>query len=327
MMIVALIGVLVLGWSLGKNNLSNLFGTAIGTHMVHLRTAEILAALFVAIGAFLSGSATTSSVLKLSHLGLPQDIIVILISAILVMDILSRLGIPASIVQTIVGAVVGVNLYQDTDTDWHLVQSIIGAWIWAPIIAAGIGFILMKGVRRILIAYPLSLIKRDLILRILLIFGGVLAAFALGANNIGTLTGPFLAVFDAFPRFGITALVCGAIGLGCLMADQKVIETVGRKLFPLSPTEGFVVMLATALGMIFFSMEGIRNILIFCHLPTFPLVPIPMSNVMIGAIVGISVAKGGYGLHYAVLGRILISWFMVPVVAGGLSFLLMMIGN
>ena len=327
MMTVAFAGVLLLGWALGKNNLSNLFGTTVGTHMVNLKTAEFLAALFISIGAFISGSATTSSVLALSDLKTGTDIIVILISATIVMDILSRLGIPASIVQTIVGGLIGWNLYRNTHTDWGLVKSIIGAWIWAPIIAMGISFGLMKGIRNILISYPLSLIKRDLILRILLIMSGILAAYTLGANNIGTLTGPFLTVFGFFPSMGITAAVCGAIGLGCLMADKKVIETVGKKLFPLSPTEGFIVMLGTSLSMIFFSMEGIRTILTICHLPTFPLVPIPMSNVMIGAIVGISMSKGGYGLRYAVLGRILISWFVVPITAGGLSFLLLKIGG
>ena len=327
MMIVALIGILILGWALGKNNLSNLFGTAVGTRMVRLRTAEILAAAFVAIGAFLSGSATTSSVLALSDLKTAADIIVILVSAAIVMDVLSHLGIPASIVQTIVGGMIGWNLYHGGHTDWNLVKSIIGAWIWAPIIAAMIGFLMMVCVRKILVSYPISLIKRDLMLRIFLILAGILASYALGANNIGTMTGPFLSVFTSFPKAGITAAVCGAIGTGCLMADKKVIETIGRKLFPLSPTEGFVVMLASAISMIFFSMEAIRHILIFFHLPTFPLVPIPMSNVMIGAIVGISLTKGGYGLRYAVLGRILLSWFIVPVVAGGLSFLLLMIGN
>jgi len=327
MMTLVLIGVLILGWALGKNNLSNLFGTAVGTRMVNLGTAEVLAALFVTVGAFVSGSATTSSVLAISDFKTPIDIIVIFVSAIVVMDILSHMGIPASIVQTIVGAMVGWNLYHHFDTDWSLIKSIVGAWIWAPVIAAGISFILMKGVRRMLISHPISLIKRDLMLRILLITSGIIAAYALGANNIGTMTGPFLSVFDSFPKLTITATVCGAIGVGCLMADKKVIETVGRKLVPLSPTEGFVVMLGTAVSMICFSMETIRYILKFCHLPTFPLVPIPMSNVMVGAIVGISIAKGGYGLRYTVLGRIVISWFIVPVVAGGLSFLLMMIGN
>ena len=327
MIIAAIICVLVLGWALGKNNLSNLFGTAVGTRMVSLKTAEVLAAVFISVGALVSGSATMSSVLTLSDLQTSLDILVILISAIIILNILSHLGIPASIVQAILGGMIGWNLYHQANTDWTLIKKIVGAWIWAPMIAAFISFGLMKIIRKSLSVQPISLIKRDLILRISLVTAGVLASYALGANNIGTLTGPFLSVFQTFSPIGITAATCGVIGLGCLMADKKVIETVGRKLFPLSPTEGLVVMLGTAFSMIFFSMETIRNILIFCHLPTFPLVPIPISNVMIGSIIGISWAKGGCGLRYAVLGRILISWFVVPVVAGGLSFLLLTIGN
>ncbi|MDY6407171.1 MAG: anion permease [Pseudomonadota bacterium] len=326
MIIFTFISILLVGWVLGKNNLANLFGTAIGTRMVRHRTAEILAALFILIGAFLSGSGTTSSVLAISDLKTPIDILVVLISAVLVMLCLSHWGIPASIVQTIVGSLIGWNIYHYTPTNWNLVKNTIGAWIWAPIIATIISFVLMKWVKKILISRPISLIKRDMILRICLITAGIMASYSLGANNIGTLTGPFLSVFEDFSPTLVTLCVCGSIGIGCLMADKKVIETIGKKLFPLSPTEGFIVMLGTAVSMIIFSLESLRNFLILCHLPTFPLVPVPMSNVIIGAIIGISLTKEGHGLSLRVLGHILISWIVVPIIAGGLSFLLLSIG-
>ena len=327
MTVVAFIGVMLLGWALGKNNLSNLFGTAVGTRMVRLRTAEVLAFIFILAGAMLSGSATTSSVLALGDLKTPTDLLVVLLSAALIMEVLSKLGIPASIVQTVVGSLIGWNLYRQADINQDLVKSIIGAWIWAPIIAAFIGFFLMKGVKKILMVHPISLVKRDLIIRICLIGTGILASYTLGANNIGTMTGPFLSVFESFSPTGITFGVSLAIGVGCLMADKKVIETVGKKLFPLSPAEGFIVMIGTAVSMIFFSLQSIRNMLHFLSLPAFPLVPIPMSNVMIGAIVGISLTKGGYGLRYGVLGRIILAWFFVPILSGLLAFSFLMIGS
>ena len=42
---------LFLGWSLGANDASNLFGTAIGSKMVKFRTAAIIASIFVILGA------------------------------------------------------------------------------------------------------------------------------------------------------------------------------------------------------------------------------------------------------------------------------------
>ena len=74
---------LLLGWSLGKNNLSNLFGTAVGTRMVQLKTAAMLAVIFIFIGAFVSGSGTTSGVLKIARLETETDILITGLSAVL----------------------------------------------------------------------------------------------------------------------------------------------------------------------------------------------------------------------------------------------------
>ena len=326
MMEFALISIMILGWSLGRNNLSNLFGTAIGTGMVQLKSAALLAFIFIFMGAFFSGSATTSSVLAMGDLKSASDIIVIMVSAAIVLELLSKYGIPASIVQTIIGALIGWNLFHHTTIHWPLVIQMVGAWFWAPLIAAVISLCLMKLIRYILSHHPLSLFKRDRIIRLGLILVGILASYALGANNTGTMTGPFLSVFKTSSFHLTTFLVCFAIGIGCFIADKKVITTIGRKLFPLSPAEAFIVMLGTSISMACFSMQTLRDILSAYHLPTFPLVPIPISNVIIGSIFGISLTRGGNGLRFTVLGQILLSWILVPVISGSICGLLLFVG-
>ena len=56
-------------------------------------------------------------------------------------------------------------------------------------------------------------------------------------------------------------------------------------------------------------------------LPTIPLVPVSSSQAVIGAVVGIAVAKGGRGVRYAVLGRVAGGWVVTPVIAAVLAFL------
>ena len=46
---------LFLGWSLGANDGSNVFGTAVGTRMVKFRTAAVISSVFVIIGAVFAG--------------------------------------------------------------------------------------------------------------------------------------------------------------------------------------------------------------------------------------------------------------------------------
>ena len=55
---------LFLGWSLGANDAANVFGTAVGTKMLTWRSAALICSIFVVLGAFISGSGTTSTLGK-----------------------------------------------------------------------------------------------------------------------------------------------------------------------------------------------------------------------------------------------------------------------
>ena len=316
---------LILSWSLGKNNLSNLFGTAVGTNMVQLKTAANLAIIFIFIGAFFSGSGTTSTVLKIADLKNETDILIITLSAAVILEIMSRIGLPSSIVQTIIGSLLGWDLYYHISVDTELIRQMLCGWFCAPLISMIISFLLLKAIRFYLIKHPLPLFTRDVILRIGLVLMGIIAAYMLGANNISTIISPYLMVFPKLDNWQIVFAVCCAVGLGCRMANKKVITTIGRTLFPLSPTEAFIAMSATTISMMCFSIQTVREFLLMIKLPLFPLIPIPMTSVLIGAICGISLTKSGNGLRFSVLGRIILSWILVPVMAALLTALLFLI--
>ena len=55
-----------MGWSLGTNDAANAFGTAVATGVVKYRTAVIIIAIMVVLGAFLQGSLNLESVNKLA---------------------------------------------------------------------------------------------------------------------------------------------------------------------------------------------------------------------------------------------------------------------
>lgn len=314
MMLSSLFGGIFLGWSLGGNNLSNLFGTAIGTRMIRFRTAVVLAIICIFAGALISGGATTENVVRLANLQAPMDALIISLATGLVLWGASRFGLPASIAQTSVGALVGWNLFHGIFPDSMLLQKTIGAWLVAPFLAAAISWIGIRLIRAYVHRYAVSVFKRDETVRIGLVVAGMTASYTLGANNIGTITGPYLSVLSV-PTVSIVFTVCLAVAVGCWQADRRVIETVSRHLFPLSPTESLVVMMASSVTMFLFSAQIIRDILVWLKAPLFPLVPIPMSSVIIGAIVGISLAKGGHGLRWSVLGQIMVSWVVIPVMA------------
>lgn len=327
MILISLIGALILGFALGRNNFSNLFGTAVGTRMIQLRTAAIGAVIFIVIGALTGSAATTESVMSFSSVQTPTDLVIVVFSAALILELLSHQGIPASIVQTIIGSLIGFDLYHQSNIDWKFMWQLTAGWFFAPFLAAAFGWALIHLIRKILIRYPISLFKRDKILRAGLMTVGLWAAYALGANNIGTITAPYIRVYMNCPPVILTIMVCIGIGIGCCLSNKKVIETVGKRLFPLSPTEALITMTASTISMICFSAQNLQHTLAQLHLPVFPLVPIPMSSVMVGSICGIALSKGGYGLRFHVLMRIILSWFLVPLIGACFCLLILKIGS
>ena len=57
---------LFMGWSLGTNDAANAFGTAVATRVISYRTAVIIIAVLVIVGAFVGGAGNIDSVAKLS---------------------------------------------------------------------------------------------------------------------------------------------------------------------------------------------------------------------------------------------------------------------
>lgn len=310
-----LIAILFLAWTLGRNNLSNLFGPAIGTRMLSFRVGVCIAAIFVMLGALISGAATTQNVNALGDISMLSDALILSVSAGIIMFLLSSLGVPASLTQTTTGAYVGWNLFYQHPIPIDLVTKTVLAWIYTPIIAGFIAFCLFGILRYLLNKYPIRLLWRDHVVRSGLICVGAFSAYSFGANNIGSLIGPYLTVGLLTP----TTLFCGAcmgIGLGFIFADKRVIKTVSSSMFPLSPLEALIAVLASAQTLFLFSSIELKNILISLSLPSFPLVPVPLSCAAIGAIIGVAVAKGIEGLKFKIVGKVIFSWISAPVGAG-----------
>jgi len=315
MMYVFLLGGLFLGWSFGRNNLSNVFGTAIGTRMVPFRLAASLAGLFILMGALFSSSETTESMKALADISSVFGAFLISISIALTILLASRFGIPVSIAQSSVGALVGWNIFFHVKNDWNTLTEMISAWFTCPLMAAVLAIFGFYGMRFLLKRIPIPLLYRDMWVRFLLILSGVYSSYFLGANNIPAIAGPYLNIETVSP-YWIIFLIGLAIAVGALMADKRVIATVSSGLFPLSPMEALVVVCACGMTLYCFSAKGLEAMLMSLNLPTFPLVPIPTSSVLVGSIIGVGLAKGHAGIHWQALGRIFTSWFLVPIISG-----------
>ena len=322
---------LFLGWALGANDASNVFGTAVGTRMITWRTAAIICAVFVILGALISGAGTSQTLGKLGAISALPGAFMTALSAAIAVYAMTKSGLPVSTSQAIVGAIIGWNLFSSNPTDPATLSKILLTWILCPVLAAGIAIVLFKSFQFASKRIKVHMILSDALTRLSLIFAGALGAYALGANNIANVVGVFIPA-NPFPVFMIGSfeisstqqlfLLGGlAIALGIFTFSKRVMMTVGDGLGRLSPTSALVAVLSHSIVLLLFSSQNLESWLIEHGLPSLPLVPVSSSQAVVGAIVGITLLQGINAVRWSVLRKIVLGWVLTPIAAATISFI------
>lgn len=323
---------LFLGWSLGANDASNIFGTAVGTKMLRFSFAAMIASIFIVLGSVISGQNTADTLNELGGINaLPGAFAVSLSSAMAVLLMLKS-GISVSISQAIVGGIVGWNVYTDNPTNTETLLRICSSWILCPIISGIIAVGLYLIVKKAMHHSKLHILWQDWIVRAGMILTTALGGYALGANNMANVVGVFvdscifepvkLGNFYTLSRVQILFLLGGiAACVGVFTYSKKVIKNVGKNLLAFSPIVAWIVILSQSLVLIMFSSEKLEHLLIAMNLPTLPAVPVSSTQAVIGAIVGIGLAKGGKGIKWGLVLKLMSGWVASPLIAFVLSYI------
>ncbi|HLV16055.1 MAG TPA: inorganic phosphate transporter [Pseudomonas sp.] len=154
---------------------------------------------------------------------------------------------------------------------------------------------------------------------ILMIFTACSMAFAHGANDVANAVGPLAAVVGAIEAGGDMligaksavpgwVLLLGAVGIvvGLATYGWKVIATIGKGITELTPSRGFAAELATASTVVTASALGL---------------PVSTTHTLVGAVLGIGLARGIGALNLSVIGKIFTSWVVTLPVGALLSIL------
>ncbi|MDI6402268.1 inorganic phosphate transporter [Balneolaceae bacterium ANBcel3] len=327
-----LISGLFLGWSLGANDAANIFGTAVGTRMVQFKTAALVATIFVALGAVISGAGTTETLGQLGAVNAIAGSFTVALAAAVTVTGMTRMKLPVSTSQAVVGAIIGWNLFTGSQTDYGALAEIVGTWIFSPILAGIFAIVLYLLARKYIGFARIHMLQMDAWTRFGLIVTGAFGAYSLGANNIANVMGMFVyaspfseITFGDFFSFSGTRqlflLGAAAIGLGIYTYSYKVMTTVGNDIFKLTPLLALIVVLAKSLVLFLFASQGIERLLLSVGLPTFPLVPVSSSQAIIGAILGVALIKGREAVNFKMVGKIASGWLTTPIIAAILSFI------
>lgn len=136
-------------------------------------------------------------------------------------------------------------------------------------------------------------------------------AFAHGSNDVANAIGPLAAIVSVINSGGIIAsksavnpsiLLVGAIGIviGLIVLGSRVMKTIGQKITHLTPSRGFAAELAAASTVIIASGAGL---------------PISTTQTLVGAVLGVGMARGIAALNLSVVRNIFVSW-VVTLPAG-----------
>ena len=391
---------LFMAWGIGANDVANAMGTSIGSRVLTIKQAVLIAAVFEFAGAFLAGGQVTSTIRKgiidSSAVADSPELIIYgmlaaLMSAGIWLLVASHKGWPVSTTHTIVGAIVGfamVGLGMDA-VKWVKVGSIVASWVVSPLLSGTLAFFLFRSVQKLILntddpianakkyvpvymfatgfmiamvtmfkglkhiglelssgqsyliaivvglivmgcgIFYISRIKIDpsddkdfhftnveKIFAVLMVVTACAIAFAHGSNDVANAVGPMAAVISIASE-GVVAqnsampawiLLLGGVGivLGLAMYGKKVIETVGSKITELTPSRGFACQLAASTTVVIASGTGL---------------PISTTHTLIGAILGVGMARGIGALNLGVVGNIFMSWIVTLPVGAALAII------
>ncbi len=149
----------------------------------------------------------------------------------------------------------------------------------------------------------------------LMIFTACAMAFAHGSNDVANAVGPLAAVVSTVQSGGIIGaksvmpwwvLAIGAAGIvvGLATYGWRVIQTIGRKITELTPSRGFAAELAAASTVVLASATGL---------------PISTTHTLVGAVLGVGLARGVEALHLPTIGAIITSWVVTLPAGAGLA--------
>ena len=142
-------------------------------------------------------------------------------------------------------------------------------------------------------------------------------AFAHGSNDVANAIGPLAAVVSIVQSGGeissksplaIWVLLLGATGIvvGLIVFGERVITTVGKKITELTPSRGFAAELAAATTVVLASGTGL---------------PISTTHTLVGAVLGVGLARGIAALNLGIIKTIVMSWVITLPAGAGLSIL------
>ena len=153
---------------------------------------------------------------------------------------------------------------------------------------------------------------------VLMVVTACCMAFAHGSNDVANAIGPLAAVVSIVGNDGQIAakaalawwiLPLGGLGIvaGLALFGHKVMATIGKGITHLTPSRGFAAELAAASTVVIASGIGL---------------PISTTQTLVGAVLGVGMARGIAAINLGVVRNIVVSWVITLRIGACLSIVI-----
>jgi PiT family inorganic phosphate transporter len=200
------------------------------------------------------------------------------------------------------------NLHLNLDPWKAIIFSIL-----AGLIASGVSILLTRRNHKSDDDLPLEqqLMRVERTFAVLVIITSCTVAFAHGANDVANAIGPLAAVAEIVKNNSVPGevpvnvgfLILGGIGIAIGLATfgYRVMRLVGTKVTEITPSRGVAADLAGMMTVLACSKMGL---------------PISTTHTLVGAIIGVGLARGITAIDRKIVGSIFTSWIVtIPIAA------------
>ncbi len=207
------------------------------------------------------------------------------------------------------------HVFKDMGFSLSIVES-LGLATAVGVLVALFGILLLRRIKEVKSEHN-RFASVEKVFAILMIFTACAMAFAHGSNDVANAVGPLAAIASVVSTGGEVAaksvmpswiLLLGGVGIiiGLATYGWKVIATVGKKITELTPSRGFAAELGASATVVLASYTGL---------------PVSTTHTLVGAILGVGLARGIGALNLSVIGTIFISWIITLPAGAFLSIL------
>lgn len=304
----------------GFHDTANAIATSVSTRAIHPRTAVFMAAILNFAGAMVSTGVakTIGGDIVMSPNLISLEVIVAALAGAIIWNILTwYYRIPSSSSHALIGGVIGAVWISVGPAALHAggIGKIILSLVLSPIVALGIGYLVMIGLMWIVRKQSPLVLNQQF--RKMQLASASLMAFSHGSNDaqkaMGIITLALLSggYIDTLEVPVWVKLACAtSMALGTSAGGWRIISTMGTKIFKMESINGFAADLNS-------------SIVIFTA--TFLHLPVSTTHVVSGSIMGVGSAERVRAVHWGVVRSMLVAWVITIPISAVMSALIFLI--